>query len=77
MSNNGKFLHRPISVTVDEIAAMDTMRTMPAEETLVIVNVKLDRKRARSLAKLLLETLLVDDASSVNLITFSLHGKLK
>lgn len=74
---NGNFLHRPISVTVDEVSAMDTMRTMPAEETLVSVNVKLDRKRARALARRLLDELLKDDSESVNLITFSLHGKLK
>jgi hypothetical protein len=77
MAGNGKFLHRPISVTVEEVLAMDTVRIMPAEETLVIVNVKLDQRRARALAKMLLEKVLASDDEVVDLVTFSLKGTLK
>ena len=77
MQRNGKFLHRPISVTVAEVSEMDTVRNMPAEETYVIVNVKLNQQKAWSLVKLLLEKVLADDAEMVDLVTFSLQGTLK
>ena len=56
---------------------MDTVRNMPAEETYVIVNVKLNQQKARSLVKLLLEKVLADDDEMVDLVTFSLQGTLK
>ena len=56
---------------------METVRTLPAEETFVAVNVKLSQKNARSLVKLLLEKVLVDNDEMVELVTFSLQGTLK
>lgn len=72
-----QFQHRPISVTVTEVMSMDSVRMIPAEATLVTVNVKLDQKHARDLAKLILEKVLVDDVQKVDLVTFSLRGTLK
>lgn len=77
MPPDGKFLHRPISVNVEEVSEMDTVRVIPAEETYVIVNLKLDQRRARALAKLLLEKVLADGDQFVDLVTFSLKGTLK
>ena len=74
---NAKFMHRPISVNVDEVMEMEAVRTLPAAETMVVLNLRFNRRTARALAKLLIEKLLVNDAETVDLVTFSLQGKLK
>jgi len=56
---------------------MDMVRNLPAEETFVIVNVKLNQQNARFLVKLLLGKVLADDSQMVDLVTFSLQGTLK
>ena len=75
MSRDGKFLHRPISINVDEVSAMETVRTLPAEETYVTVNVKLNQQHARALARLILEKGLVDEPFDV--VTVTLQGTMK
>jgi hypothetical protein len=77
MRPDGKFMHRPISVTVEEVSEMDTVRTMPAEETFVAVNLKFDRRRAWSMVKNLLDQLLVEEEKMVDLVTLTVKGKLK
>ena len=77
MESDRKFLHRPISITVDEVSEMEAVRTMPAQETFVLINVKLNNKNARALAKMLLEKVLADGEEVVDLVTFSLMGTLK
>lgn len=74
---SGKFTHRPISVTVEEVVEMDTVRDMPEAGTAVMVNVKLDRKRAMALFEMLQRKLNTGEGEFVDLVTFSLKGSLK
>lgn len=73
--DKNQFIHRPISLTVDSIGDMEAVRTLPAAETRVTVNAKMDRGTAKALALHLLEKLLADQP--VDLITFHLNGTLK
>lgn len=69
------FTHRPISITVNSVGEMETVRVLPATETLVTVNVKMDKATAKALALYLLGKLLSE--SLVDLVTFRLNGTLK
>ena len=75
--DENKFQHRPISLIVDEVLEMETVRMIPATETSVLVNLKLNQKRARALAKKLLDKILVDEDKAVDLVTLSLRATLK
>lgn len=72
---DNEFTHRPISITVDSVGEMETVRGQAATETRVLINVKMDRDSARALVLLLLGKLLIDQP--VDLVTFHLNGTLK
>lgn len=72
---DNRFFHRPISITVESVGEMETVRTLIAAETHVTVNTKMDKKTAKALALYLLDKLL--DDQQVDLITFQLNGTLK
>lgn len=73
--NDNQFIHRPISLKVDSIGEMETARVLPAAQTRVTVNAKMDRATAKALALHLLEKLMTDQP--VDLITFHMNGTLK
>lgn len=74
---DANFVHRPISLTILEVSAMEIVRNLPAGETMVPVNAKLDNKRAWELVKVLMDQLLREGSESRNLVTFGLEAKMK
>lgn len=72
-----RFLHRPISVTVEKVLPLEAVRSMPAVSTSIMINLKLDQRTARALAMKLLEQILADDEKRVDLVSLSLEGTMR
>lgn len=70
-----EFIHRPISVTIDDVSEMEVVRTQPATETRVIVNVKFTQKAALALFRMLAQKINLEQEDL--LLTFSFKGKMK
>lgn len=77
MVDDKRFVHRPISLTVQKVSAMSIVRDLPIEETLVSVNVKLNRKNAWELVKVIMDQLLREESESIDLVTFGWEATLK
>ena len=68
-----RFYHRPISIHIIEVRHLDTLRDLPATETILVSNLRFSREAARQMVEQLLPFLL-DNDPGIDSIAISTTG---